>query len=467
MPRALAAFTEAGHQAAAISAHRAAARHYQAALTLTPPDDREARAALLLAQAAALDNTSTPDLSLLERALEAQLEVERWEAAARVEWMLGEWYRTQEASRQELDLHLSRGAEYAARAAPSEIMCVITGARAFHMTASGQAEQALTLIDEMMPLVDRAGLETGRARLLGVRGYVRVQLGDAAGVVDLRDAAQILSDSAHRSAPNVYGNLADAVRGLGDMAAADSAYTTAARWAGRFALSFYSGWVAVEQAYQAYHSGDWEASRKLLGQPSYSTQFLDLFAGMVRGRIALAQDHGEEALTDATAHIRYAADVGSDEDFYYGEALEARCHHSEGKDAEALATTERFLARWQDGGGHTSRSLELCELAPILVRHGRHEDIRRAAVVLPAECRWRHALLLTADQRYGDAALLYAEIGSGPLAADAHLLAADRATDEGRPSEAAQHARAVLAFAEQTGATLYQLQAACFLQATA
>jgi hypothetical protein len=52
--------------------------------------------------------------------------------------------------------------------------------------------------------------------------------------------------------------------------------------------------------------------------------------------------------------------------------------------------------------------------------------------VLPEACRWRHALLLTADQRYGDTAAVYAEIGTRALAADAHLLAADKATDEHR-----------------------------------
>ena len=187
----------------------------------------------------------------------------------------------------------------------------------------------------------------------------------------------------------------------------------------------------------------------------------------MRGRIALGQDHVEDALTDATAYILYATDTGGDEDFYYGEALEARCHHAQGRDAEALATSERFLARWHDRGGFSARALELCELAPILVRDNRRDDIRRAAIVLPEACRWRHALLLTADQQYANAAELYAEIGSRPLAADAHLLAANKATDEGRLPEAAQHAHAVHAFAEQTDATLYQRQAAHFLQATA
>ncbi len=187
----------------------------------------------------------------------------------------------------------------------------------------------------------------------------------------------------------------------------------------------------------------------------------------MRGRTALAYNRVEEAFTEATAFMPFATDTGGDEDFYYGEALEARCHHAQDAAAEALATTDRFLTRWNRSEGFTARSLELCELAPILVRHSRHEDIRRAALLLPEACRWRDALLLTADELYADAALLYTEIGSRPLAADAHLLAAEKATNDGRLTEATRHAQAVLTFAEHTGATLYQRQATPFLEATA
>jgi len=467
VPRARAAFTEAGRQAAAAFAHRAAAHYYQAALTLTPSDDREARATLLLAEAEALRNASSPDLEILERALEAQVELERWEAAARVESLFRDWYERHEASGEELDVHLGRGAEYAARVAPSEVMCELAAGRALRLINSGQAEQARVLIDEMLPLADEAGLTTGRAYLLQWRGYVRVQLRDAEGVADLRDAAQILSDQAHQTVPLVYSNLADAVRGLGDMAAANKAYKSAARWASRFALSELSDAVAVEQSYQAYHSADWVASRQLLAQVTTSIQLIERFAGVVRGRIALAYNQVEEAFTEATAYMLFATDTGGDEDFYYGEALEARCHHAQDATAEALATTDRFLTRWNRSEGFTARSLELCELAPILVRHSRHEAIRGAAIVLPEACRWRDALLLTADGRYADAALLYTEIGSRPLAADAHLLAAEKASNEGRLTEATQHAGAVLAFAEHTGATLYHRQATRLLEASA
>ena len=65
------------------------------------------------------------------------------------------------------------------------------------------------------------------------------------------------------------------------------------------------------------------------------------------------------------------------------------------------------------------------------------------------------------------AAIHYEQIGSQPLAADAHLLAARQAAKEGRHSDAHHHASVVLAMAEKTGATLYQQQAEEFLKASA
>ena len=115
----------------------------------------------------------------------------------------------------------------------------------------------------------------------------------------------------------------------------------------------------------------------------------------------------------------------------------------------------------------TSRATELCEIAPTLANASRHDEIRDAALSLPEASRWRDALLAIADQHYADAATLYNEIGSRPLAADAHLLAARQAADEGRTADAHQHAEAVLAFSEETGASLYQQRAEVFIKASA
>jgi|tagenome__1003787_1003787.scaffolds.fasta_scaffold20981600_4 class 3 adenylate cyclase len=467
-PKARAAYTEAGEQAAATYAYPAAARHYQAALTITSPTDIHARAVLLLGQATALSNADTASQEILDAALEAQVAVEAWEAAAQVEQMLSKWYADHAASREEADAHLARGAEYAARVPPGTTMCEIAATQAFVLFVSGHSEEALTLTSRMIPLAEQAGLDVGRALLVQWRGAARLTLGDADGVADMRDTADTLAHHAHQTTATAYSNLAEAVRSMGDMAAADAAYVTAAEWARRHALPNAIDFIALGQAYQAYHAANWDIAHRHLSQfAATSNQFTENEARFVRGRISLANDQAQDALADATAILEYATSSGNDEVLYSGLALKARCHHAERLDSDAIAASQRYLARWHDTGGMVNRAIELGEITPILVTAGLHPDIRHAAMLLPRASRWRDALLLTADHQYAEAAALYTQIGSHPLAADIHLLAAHKATTEGRAADSAHHAQVVLTFAQQTGATLYQRQAEQFLRASA
>jgi hypothetical protein len=188
---------------------------------------------------------------------------------------------------------------------------------------------------------------------------------------------------------------------------------------------------------------------------------------IVRGRIALVHDHASEALQDAARLIEFGASSGGEDSLYQGFALRALCCHAEGNHSDALAACDEFLTRWTQTGGYTSRAIELCEITPILAAAGRHRQIGSAALLLPEACRWRDALLLTADPNYADAAAEYEQIGSRPLAAHTRLLAAQKANADGRASGAAHHAEVVLAFAERTGATLYQRQAETLIHASA
>ena len=106
---ALAAFTEAANQAAATYAHVAAARHYEAALALTSPTNARQRATLLLGHATALFDAETATPEILEAAIQAQITVEDWEAAAQIERMLGRWYQESGADGERSDLHLDAG----------------------------------------------------------------------------------------------------------------------------------------------------------------------------------------------------------------------------------------------------------------------------------------------------------------------------------------------------------------------
>jgi class 3 adenylate cyclase len=458
------ALTEAAYQAAATYAHTAAARHFEAALKLTPPDDSTNRAALLLGQATALIDADIADEQVLTEALEAQVRAVAWDAAAQVERMLGRWYGW-EGRAEEAESHLASAAVFAARVPPGDTMCMIAYDQAHRLCTSGHPAEALALVDGMIPLAEEAGLEVGRALLLTWRGWSRIDLGDPDGIADMREAAQSLAAHAHPRTTAAYGNLADTVRGLSGISAADPLYAEAGTWASRFALLFYTDWVAYERAYQAYHAGRWEDARNLVTEITTTSGFAEVGVRIVRGRLSLGAGHAGEALVEAEAIVAYSVSSSSDEDHYLGTALEARSHIHQGDDLAALDACDRFLTRWCEGTVLTSRSLELCEIAPILAQADRHHDIRRAASLLPDACRWREALLLTAEARYADAADLYTEIGSHPLAADAHLLAANQATNDGRTADAAHHARAVLAFADETGAALYQHQAAQFTKA--
>ena len=68
------------------------------------------------------------------------------------------------------DLHRTRAAAYAARVPPSDTMCMIAYDQAFGLVIGGEPAQALTLVDQMIPLAEQADLTVGRALLVTWRG---------------------------------------------------------------------------------------------------------------------------------------------------------------------------------------------------------------------------------------------------------------------------------------------------------
>jgi hypothetical protein len=467
-PRALAAYTEAANQAAATHAHLAAARHYAAALGLAPPDDERQRAALLLGHTTALFTADAVTPEILQAAIDAQITVEDWDAAAQIERMLSVWYQ-ESGDGESSDLHLTRAARYAARIPPGDTMCIIAGGQAFRMFIRGQYAEAVALANQMIPLAEQAGLVIGPALLLIWRGSARVAQGDEHGVADMHQAAETLAEHAHPRTVNAFGNLADALRGVGDLDAADAACTKAAKWASQFALPAEEAWITIERANQAYHAADWDTADRLLTQAAasdaYTKQNLEIEA--LRRRIDLGRGDTSSASQAAESILRYAEGAANDQFIYLGLALQAGCAHARGDHHASIDACDRLLAYLDEHGAAGSAVITLCEIAPILAQANRHQDIRHAAQQLPEICRWRDALLLTADRDYARAAEAYTEIGSHPLAADTHLLAAHHALQEGLEAQAVHHAQAVTAFAKKTDAVLYQHQAEQLIAASA
>jgi class 3 adenylate cyclase len=461
--RARAAFTEAARQAAAVNAASAAARHYRAALDLVAADDPE-RPALLLGEALARYANEDVDTAFFGEAAAAQVAAMDWEAATRIEMHLANWFSTNGGDGVRADVHLANAEDYAARVGPSEITCRIVAYRAFRLYLTGQAEDAFALTNDLIPVVDKAGLELGLARLLEVRSMARVDLGDTdGGIGDIYQAAEIFAAKADPYTALVYSNLAELELSLGNFPAVDEALAVTAELATRYALPFYLEVSACAGAYNAYHHADWPTAVRLVADIQTTSQFTDANIRIVRGRISLARRDTEAALEDAEAITRFATATQDDEMLFEGLALHSRIHAARGDLEAARVSGDRYLRRWHDRDGLLNRAITLCELAPVLAVTDGDSDIRQAAVLLPNECQWRDALLLTADQRYAEAADVYEQLGSQPLAADAYLLAAQAAAADGRASDAARYAQAVQAFATKTGATLYQQFAADLL----
>ncbi len=451
-PKACRAFAEAGHQAEANYAHAAAARHFESALDLAPPGDDRLRAELLLGRVVSLQSLGMVEEDDALSAIDALILVEDWEGAAIVERAY--------SSRLELlggdaDYRLELAAGYLTRIPACDTTFLIAAHQAYRAATTGQYARVLEITAEMIPVAEAAGLEVGHALLLAWRGDVRVSLDDLSGLDDIREAADTLARHSYHSVPAAYGNLGDVTLGIGDMPGARDALETAHRWASRLANADYIAYITREQAYHAYHFGDWAFTESQLETVDGLRD--DRTAQCIRAQVRAVQGHGAEAIEALLEVVEFAEGV-NDETMLQGLAALAKCHLTTGDESEALRTSERLLLRWNQVNGMYSRIMELCEVAPILAAAGRHDEIRAAAVLAPSACRWRDALEMIADGRYAAAGDQYRAIGSLPLAAAIDLLAAQTATAEHRREEARECTMRVAEFADRTQATWYSWQ---------
>ena len=227
-------------------------------------------------------------------------------------------------------------------------------------------------------------------------------------------------------------------------------------------------WIDCERAYQAYHAADWETAAVLLDNVGTDNTHASLTSFLVRGQHTSGARPNSRTRSTRLARSIAKRPMPESTTRSTPRSRSRRCASPRRAITPGpCEACERFLDRWRHVDGFAIRAIELCEIASVLATAGHHQEIRDAALLLPRASRWRDPLLAVADKRYADAATLYEQVGSQPLAADAHLLAASQATDEGRTADAHRHAEAVLAFAERTGASLYERRAEAFVKASA
>jgi class 3 adenylate cyclase len=446
--RARDALIAAGRRADAVNDYAAAGRHYAAAERLTASDNKE-RVQLAFAHALASFRAGESDAPrFLEAALQAQVDAGDWRSAAEAAQVLGEWTHDFESDRQRAGRWWDDAERYATRAGHVGILSRL----AYHRSVvaedeTGSMADALALVENPIEAARHGHDWEGLGLLLSRRGHMRVELGDRGGLTDLSDAIEILSEHGSRFASWAYSELSIALMALADLRAAGRATEDAFAQARRFGEAHVMGDAESRRSVFAYHAGDWATAREIadryIASPGDETYAFRGWYRWPHAQIAIAEGNDAAVEEDCAIILDIFAPAAH--------ALRAVIAHVRGRSEDATvaadaAIADARLSRWNTNDGLVN------EMLPMKSHHDRLVEI---ASRLPADNAWRQVVETVAHSRYADAARMFDQIGSRPLAAQAHVFAAEQARDRGTNAEAIEHADIALAFYRGVGATLY------------
>ena len=449
--RAASALVEAGRQSVALCTYERAVGYFDSALALMPDDDAM-RSRLLADRVVARARAGTVEDEELQHALDAQVAAERWEAAARLEVIIGH-----RAARDEGDLerglrHLDNAARYAERFPYSHTTTDIAHTRLrVLVTEADSKHDAVAMTREALGRAQAAGDEAGSALLMFDLGDARVESGDIGGLDDSELAAEMLDRLSHRAAAQAFNSLGWNYFNVGRLEESLAALSRAADWARRLGEPFLFATVENSEAEVEYYAGSWQRAAAVAERYVDDTnRFTSITARNIRGRLALASGDVETALLDARDNIDFGHSTSNHEFLCPGLALQAAAKVAAGEAEDVAESLAEYFRVWHGADGSTPPAL--AEVAILLAEQDSIDGIADAAHILDAANRWRAPIIALAERRFADAAHLFGDVGASPLAAEADLLAARQGMAEGRDEDARRHLRAARAVAERVGA---------------
>jgi predicted ATPase/class 3 adenylate cyclase len=466
------ALRDAGDRALALNAFEAAARFYEFALTLWPPDDLE-QPSLLLRLGKARWSAHAAGEEIFKKARKAFAASGDRAGQAEAEALLGEFYGSR-GEREREGAHLARAAELIEGLPAQASTAYILGHLASAAMMAGDAEGSIPIAREALRIAEELDLWGHQVHALKVLGIGLVDAGDLDGIGVLERAVALALEHSPAAAGAAYGNLAEAVANyLGDLNRAWELRAAGLRVAERVGPADVAQFLRGERVVARYWVGSWDEAIRFAdeilseaegGSPSY----MDVQAREVKARIALAR--GEvDALEEAYRTLERARSIGDPQVLYPALAFAARAARATGRSDDAILFIDELLGLWRDRPSTVLQShlQSFVDSAEVLSALGRGPELEALGTAAWVQTRWIEAANAFVKGDYVEAAAIYELTGSLPDEAYARLRAAETLIAAGRRPEGDAELQRALAFYRSVDAKAYLRQGEALLAQTA
>jgi hypothetical protein len=453
--RARQSLERAGVRALTLNAFPAAERYFRAALELWPEEDAEYPSLLLrLGQARYFANTEGADvLADAERLL---LVAGDRESAAEAATFLADLAHQRGEPLDVVFEHAHRALALVEDLDVSRSKVEVLVELALYLGLAAEHEQAISFAAQALVDAEALGLEELQARALATRGISRGLSGDPAGREDLQLSIDI-AERIDSSLSSLHcGMLADLECGLGNLARCFELQEQARGHAQRFGHASHIQWFRAERVAECYWTGLWDealsTADEIAGEgEAGSRHFMEGYCRVMRGRIRLARNDIEGALSDAAEALAQARVSNEPQMLYPALAFCARALAAAGDEKEASRQADELLAEWGSKQNQFPASSWVVDLAYALELLGRQAELPDAA--MDGTSSWLVAASAFARGEFDVASECFAAIGSRPDEALARLRAAQMFAESGSDTDAFdQLEQAVVFFREVDGA---------------
>ncbi len=434
---------EAGDRAFALHAFSAAARLYEEALELWPADGVD-RARLRFAYGKALVEAEGSGADVLADASRELFEAGERELAAEAEVFQAVLFE-REGAAESAAKHVQRAAELVQDAAPSQTKAQVLAKLAGLLMTTDPAE-AVRLGEEALAMAGQLELDELQAHALTTMGFAKAAVGDEGGVRDLEQAVEIGDAAGSPESIRARSLLAAVLAHEGDLRRSSRLRAEAWNDAQRFGNPFVIRFLESESVFDNYWAGRWDEALRVADDfiadaEQGSRHYGEILCHEIRAEIRLAAGDRKGALEDAAWSLESARQTGHPQSLYPALATEARALLDSGETRQAGQLVDELLALWTSEP-KLPPSFWLADLVVVLEALGREREIEAFADGTGARTRWLDAALaFVRDPR--SAAQLYAEIGSRPDEAFAHLRAGEREQAEAELTQALDFYRSV------------------------